>query len=86
MIRVQQKLFIGLFVLQYFTYRNWNFIWSRYKAISDGMTPDERKMFEMDMDSVDTPAYMKKLMLGGRLYCMKEPESSLPKARIQMKM
>lgn len=30
--------------------------------------------------------YLKDSFLGGRVYCMKEPLSTLPKARIQMKM
>ena len=30
--------------------------------------------------------YLKDSFLGGRVYCMREPLSTLPKARIQMKM
>lgn len=86
MIRVQQKIYIGLFVLQYFTTRKWNFDWSRYGAIYKGLTPDEKIMFDMETEKIDTAIYMKKLLMGGRVYCMKEPLSSLPKARIQMKM
>jgi hypothetical protein len=30
--------------------------------------------------------YLKDSMLGGRVFCLKEPLSSIPKARIQVKM
>jgi alcohol-forming fatty acyl-CoA reductase len=30
--------------------------------------------------------YLRDTLLGGRQYCLKEPLSSLPKARIQLKM
>lgn len=39
----------------------------------------------MDMETIDTKEYMKRSILGGRQYCLKEPLSSIPKARIQMK-
>jgi fatty acyl-CoA reductase len=41
------------------------------------------------MDTREMPdkrEYMKNVLLGGRVYCMKEPLSTIPKARIQMKM
>lgn len=34
----------------------------------------------------DEYIYLRRCVLGGRQYCMKEPLSTLPKARIQMKM
>lgn len=42
--------------------------------------------FSMDIEDVDTNEYMKQIILGGRQFCMKEPLSTLPKARMQLKM
>lgn len=41
--------------------------------------------FNMDPRSVDILPYIKKTILGARQYCMKEPLSSIPKARLQLK-
>lgn len=40
----------------------------------------------MDIEDTDTNDYLKQIILGGRQYCMKEPLSTLPKARMQLKM
>lgn len=39
----------------------------------------------MDTEKVETLSYMKDTILGGRQYCLKEPLSTLPKARMQLK-
>lgn len=38
------------------------------------------------MEEIDSNEYMKRTILGGRQYCLKEPLSSLPKARMQLKV
>jgi alcohol-forming fatty acyl-CoA reductase len=42
--------------------------------------------FNMETDHIDNKEYMKRTILGGRQYCLKEPLSSLPKARMQLKL
>lgn len=41
--------------------------------------------FNFDMENIDSLEYMKRTILGGRQYCLKEPLSTLPKARMQLK-
>lgn len=59
--------------------RSWNFKnWKFY---------DWNFRFFLDTVAVDDDVeYLKNSMLGGRQYILKEPLSTLPKARIQMKM
>ena len=85
MVHVQKRIYIGLFVLQYFTTRLWDFKIENFRNLSKSLNAEEKVMFNMDTESMDTTIYLKKLILGGRQYCMKEPLSTLPKARIQMK-
>lgn len=40
----------------------------------------------MDTDPIPDIEYMKRSILGGRQYCLKEPLTTLPKARRQMKL
>lgn len=85
MIRVQKKIFIGLGVLQFFTTRRWNFRSDNFKAIYQKLSKEEKEIFNMNTEEVDQILYLKYCILGGREYCLKEPPTSLPKARIQLK-
>lgn len=40
----------------------------------------------MDTSEIDDSEYLKRTILGGRQYCLKEPLTTLPKARRQLKM
>lgn len=75
----------GLDLLQFFTTRQWDFKSQHYQAIAKNLTPDDFELFDMDIDRIDTKDYLKRIILGGRQYCLKEPLSSLPKARMQLK-
>lgn len=89
MIRVQNKISTGLEVLQFFTMRNWTFLSDKFKALNKEMTPEEYKMFFIDSGSIPASyedKFIENTLLGGRQYVLKEPLSTLPKARIQMKM
>lgn len=76
----------GLSLLQFFTTRQWDFKSYQYQAIAKNLTPEDNVIFTMDADAIDTKDYLRRIILGGRQYCMKEPLSTLPKARIQLKM
>lgn len=41
--------------------------------------------FTVDTDTPDNVKYLVTSVLGGRQYCLKEPLSTLPKARMQLK-
>ncbi|XP_055548928.1 putative fatty acyl-CoA reductase CG5065 isoform X7 [Wyeomyia smithii] len=85
MCRLQGMVSQGLELLQFFTTRQWNFKSNQYQAIPQNLTPRDFELFDMDVDRIDTKDYIRRIVLGGRQYCMKEPLSSLPKARIQLK-
>lgn len=75
----------GLELLQFFTTRQWDFKSHQYQAIAKSLTPEDFALFDMDIDKIDTKEYLKRIILGGRQYCLKEPLSTLPKARMQLK-
>lgn len=41
--------------------------------------------FFVDTEIVESEEYMRDTILGGRQFCLKEPLSTLPKARMQLK-
>ncbi|XP_055374528.1 uncharacterized protein LOC129607522 [Condylostylus longicornis] len=86
MVRVQTKIADGLDVLQFFTTREWNFKSTCYEQVSKNLTEADREIFNQDAYKVEEESYMRAGILGGRQYILKEPLSSLPKARIQLKI
>ncbi|XP_030557717.1 putative fatty acyl-CoA reductase CG5065 isoform X5 [Drosophila novamexicana] len=85
MIRVQNRISVGLEVLQFFTMRAWYFKSDAYASLWSMLTEADRKNFKINTNDVDDYEYMKISILGGRQYVMKEPLTSLPKARIQLR-
>lgn len=89
MIRVQNRISQGLDVLQFFTMRNWVFMSQKFKDLNKHLSSEEYEMFFIDTDAVPPEfedEFLRNCLLGGRQYVMKEPNSTIPKARIQMRM
>jgi alcohol-forming fatty acyl-CoA reductase len=86
LVRVQKKIFVGLGVLQFFTTRQWDFRSDNFKAVYAQLSAEEKEIFNMNTEEVDTIEYLKSVILGGRQYCLKEPLTTLPKARMQLKL
>ncbi|XP_037820920.1 uncharacterized protein LOC119609941 [Lucilia sericata] len=86
MIRVQNRVQIGLGVLQFFTMRAWNFKSKAYELLWENLSEEDKIIFNMNMDTVDNiEEYMISCIQGGRQYLMKESPDTLPKARRQLK-
>lgn len=86
MVRIQRRISTGLEVLQYFTMRQWRFRNERAVSVEDNMSERDKEIFYITNTKYDIEKYMLDCILGARQYCMKEPLSSLPKARRHMKM
>lgn len=87
MVYVQKRIATGLEVLQFFTMHQWNFKSENFNGLVALQTPDEYEMFLFDSQNTgDEWEYLKNSMLGARQYCIKEPLSSLPRARVIHKM
>ncbi|XP_055837529.1 putative fatty acyl-CoA reductase CG5065 isoform X1 [Episyrphus balteatus] len=85
MVRVQTKIATGLELLQFFTTRAWDFKSDNFMRAFYGLNEKDREIFKMNTDDLDELEYMKHSFLGGRQYVMKEPPSSLPRSRSQLK-
>lgn len=86
MVRVQKRIQVGMGVLQYFTTRKWSFLNDKTRALTDKLSEKEQKIFYMGNTKADSQKYLLDVLLGARQYCMKEPLSTLPKARFQLKL
>ncbi|XP_037955528.1 putative fatty acyl-CoA reductase CG5065 [Teleopsis dalmanni] len=87
MIRVQNRVQIGLEVLQFFTMRAWDFKSTGYASLWNILSEADQKIFNMNMDPTeDIEMYMVSCVQGGRQYLLKESPESLPRARRQLKL
>jgi fatty acyl-CoA reductase len=87
MVYVQKRIAVGLEVLQFFTMHKWNFKSDKFNGLAIAQTPDEASIFLFDSRNTgDEWEYLKNSLLGARQYCVKDPLSTLPRARVILKM
>ncbi|TMW39749.1 hypothetical protein DOY81_015171 [Sarcophaga bullata] len=81
------RIATGLEVLQFFTLHAWHFISDRYATLWDNLTEQDKKIFNMNMNSGETEeSYMIVCAKGARQFILKEKLEDLPKARLHLKM
>lgn len=86
MIRVQNKIAVGMEVLQFFTMNKWQFRSDNYASLYDNLVDKDRRNFIMDMNKPETDSlYMVVCAKGTRKYLLKESLDDYPKARMQVK-
>lgn len=87
MIHVQNKIAIGMDVLSFFTMNDWNFVSDNFQALVKTQSKEEYKMFPIDTENMgDTLQYLRTCMYGGRQYCARDPLTTLPKAKIVVRV
>ncbi|CAH2985591.1 unnamed protein product [Chilo suppressalis] len=72
MLRIQDRISQGLYVLQYFTTRNWCFGAEKYDSIQEILNEEEKVIFNTNLINADRDEYMRKCVNGGRVFCLKE--------------
>uniref|UniRef100_A0A146M6I1 Fatty acyl-CoA reductase n=2 Tax=Lygus hesperus TaxID=30085 RepID=A0A146M6I1_LYGHE len=86
MLRVQRKVQDGLDVLQYFTTREWKFKNDQLLKMRSKMDPADRKIFNIEFESVSMIPYLTNCILGARHFILKEDPKSLPRSRVLLKV
>jgi len=86
MIRVQNRIAVGLEVLQYFTTRQWNFKNDKLLALRAELKGPDKETFAMPFEEVEEVPYMTDCMLGARQYLCKEDPANIPRARRNLKL
>lgn len=86
MVYVQNRIKLGMVLLQYFTMRNWIFRSGKFIALAATVPDSDKEDFYTTNTRYDIDTYMKDAILGARVFCMKESLENLPRARRQMKM
>jgi len=77
---------MGMQMLEFFTTRQFDFRSEKFQSLRQEMSEEENQIFYTNTEIINVDDYLKWTILGGRQYCLKEPLSSLPKARRQLIM
>ncbi|CAH0382773.1 unnamed protein product [Bemisia tabaci] len=86
MLRIQGKISDGLKVLQYFTTREWRFLNDKVIALRHSMSQVDQDLFFLNFEDIEPVSYVKTCILGARVYILKEPLSSIPRCRRNLKI
>jgi len=81
MVRIQKRISLGLELLQFFTMRRWHFEATSYVDVWKQLNPVDKILFSFNPHTIDKERYIVLCVLGARVYTMKEPLSTLPRAR-----
>jgi fatty acyl-CoA reductase len=85
MVRVQNKLDKAATCLHYFATREWKFLGENTLALNATLSAEDKAVFPFDVRQINWPAYIEAYVLGIRQFIFKEPPSSLPTARKQLR-
>lgn len=86
MVRIQNRISVGLEVLQYFTTREWWFDTHNFKSLPKALNDTDLSLYPMDVTKINIEPYIESCMIGGKLFCLREKLENLPKARLQNNM
>lgn len=70
--------------LHYFITNEWKFLNNRTLGLERSLIPEEIKEFEYDVDGVNVYEYFKNCLIYGRRYLLKEEDSTLEKAKVNL--
>ncbi|CAG9782136.1 unnamed protein product [Diatraea saccharalis] len=82
MVRIQDRISQGLYVLQYFTTRNWSFGSANYDSIQNTLNDEEKVIFNTNIENADRDEYMRNSVNGGRVFCLKEDPKNIGRNKI----
>jgi hypothetical protein len=87
MVHVQEKIATGMDVLAFVTMNDWNFKSDNFQNLVTTQSTDEYSMFPIDTKNLgDSYDYLKISMYESRQYCGQDPLSTIPKAKIIIRM
>ncbi|KAL6433467.1 hypothetical protein ACFW04_006534 [Cataglyphis niger] len=81
MVRIQNKVNIGLELLQYYTMKQWIFCNDNLRDLHYRLCSSDKETFFMDTKLISWNEYLLTYILGTRQYYLKDDPSTLPRAR-----
>lgn len=81
LVRVQKKVSTGLKVLQYYTTKIWVFKNDKLENLPQKLSLRDRERFDLTVDQINWEKYLHDMIMGVRVYLLKESPETIPQAR-----
>ncbi|XP_012265501.2 putative fatty acyl-CoA reductase CG5065 [Athalia rosae] len=81
LLKLQRKIYMANFALQYFLVNNWKFLNNNLLAVSTSMSKADAETFGFQMGNFDIRDYFKNSVIGSKLYLLKEDMNKLVEAQ-----
>uniref|UniRef100_A0A6P4EHY3 Fatty acyl-CoA reductase n=1 Tax=Drosophila rhopaloa TaxID=1041015 RepID=A0A6P4EHY3_DRORH len=88
LVKLYRSIHVNYALLQYFLHNSWFFETKSTDRLKALMSPEDRNMYNFDMEALDWKKYFQKSLFGMRLYLCKEPptQESVDQARRLLKI
>lgn len=86
MCKAQRRIANGFDVVSYYANNQWDFSNEGILHLRSLLNDVEKINFKLDPEGLDIPHYVETCVLAARRYILKEPDSTLPRARKIMKV
>lgn len=71
--------------LIYFTTRSWEFSMENYRGLIQDMSPQDREIFNFDVEKIEWENYLKRFTIGLKTFLLKEDLANLPVAHSRIR-
>jgi fatty acyl-CoA reductase len=85
MARIYEKLFVFIKALEFFSIHEWKIGTNNVLMLTNQLEGVDKQEFNFDIRQLNWSTYWKDYVLGIRRYVLKEDDSTLPKARSDLK-
>uniref|UniRef100_A0A915MJE3 Fatty acyl-CoA reductase n=1 Tax=Meloidogyne javanica TaxID=6303 RepID=A0A915MJE3_MELJA len=80
-VKIYNKIWRMMETLHYFTTREWTFESKNAVKLWNGMSVEDKKLYNFDIRKVDWDTYLFNYLMGIKIYMLKERLENLPKAQ-----
>lgn len=81
MMKTISRLHKAMMVLEYFTSNSWNWSTENMSQLQNSMSPEDRKVFNLDLRQLHWDQYLETYCLGTKKFLLNEDLAGLPAAR-----
>ncbi|KAF2897506.1 hypothetical protein ILUMI_08662 [Ignelater luminosus] len=84
LVTLQRRIYIANLALHYFITNEWKFLNDRAFNLERKLIPEEVQEFEYDIEHANVYEYFKNCIIHGRRYLLKEDDSTLESAKVNL--
>lgn len=84
LVKIHRRIYIANMALAHFITNHWIFSNTNCLKLESYLSPDEVDEFGYDKDNINVYEYFKNCIVHGRKYLLKEDDSNLEQAKVNM--